>query len=134
MEVPAKFVKLMMLTTSESDNEALVALRKANALLAEANVNWEEFLTAVSANAVAPSASRSRPPRKDDDGFSDIGRDAKGHYIDADDINMLFEQAYAKTRPGGSFREFLDSVHIWWEGNGFLTEKQYAAIRRAALR
>jgi hypothetical protein len=139
MEVPARFIKLMMLTTSENDSEALVALRKANALLAEANVNWEEFLNAVSASkAVAQSSkaptTHAKAPWEDDDGFSDVGRDARGHYTDADEIDRLFEKAYANTRPSSGFREFLDSVHAWWEGNRFLTEKQYAAIRKAALK
>jgi hypothetical protein len=32
----------MMLTTSTNDGEALIALRKANRILAEARINWEE--------------------------------------------------------------------------------------------
>jgi hypothetical protein len=135
MEVPAKFVKLMMKTTSTNDNEALVALRKANAMLAEANVNWEEFLTVIGSTKDVAQSARAptrRPPWEEDDGFSDIGRDARGHYTDADTINRLFELAFRSTRPSSSFREFLDSVHAFWEGNGFLTEKQYSAIHRAA--
>jgi len=133
MQVPERFVKLMMMTASDNDGEALVALRKANAILAEANVNWEEFLQAVDTNKTVTAKPKEKPPW-DSDGFSDIGRNAHGQYTDADEINMLFEKVYAKTRPGSSFMEFLDSVHTWWENNGFLTEKQYSAIRKSALR
>lgn len=148
MDVPIKFVKLMMLTMSENDGEALVALRKANAMLAAADVNWEEFLTLVGTENQKPqqpqqqsatpqrSSSSSKPPWEDDDDFADVGRDAKtGRYTDADTINKLFERAFAKTRRSSSgFREFLDSVHEFWERAGFLTEKQYHAVRRAALK
>jgi hypothetical protein len=137
MEVPSKFVKLMMLTSSENDSEALTALRKANAMLAEANVNWEEFLALVGQSktvAPAPPPPWGTSASAQNDGFSDIGRDARGHYIDAQEIDYLFEQAYRKTGPTSSFRRFLDSVHQWWEENHFLTEKQYTAIRKSALR
>jgi hypothetical protein len=36
-----KLKKLMMLTTSENDVEALAALRKANSLLKAASVTWD---------------------------------------------------------------------------------------------
>jgi len=135
MQVPVKFIKLMMMTTSNSDGEALTALRKANALLAEANVNWEEFLKLVgTSNAVtAPKSKQPTPPWEDGDGFHNVGPSGI-KYTDADEINALFEKAFAKTRPTSSFREFLESVHGWWEANGFLTEKQYFAIRKSALR
>lgn len=145
MEVPAKFIKLMMMTTSENDGEALNALRMANAQLAAANINWEEFLTLVGttntsvAEKSAPpprSSNRSKAPWEDDDeeSFSDVGRNAKGHYTDPDDINRLFELAFRKTPQGSGFRRFLDSVHEWWEANEFLTEKQYEAVRKSAMK
>jgi hypothetical protein len=112
-----KLIKLMMLTTSEHDNEALTALRMANAMLAAANVNWEEFLTAVETTKqqAASSFSNVEPVR----------------YDDPDDIDPMFDAALRNVKTGG-YREFIESVHEWWETNGFLTEKQYRAIRKAA--
>jgi len=39
-----KMVKLLMLTTSDNDPEALSAIRMANAHLKKSKVSWEEFL------------------------------------------------------------------------------------------
>jgi hypothetical protein len=127
--VNSKFVKLMMLTTSQNDNEALTALRKANALLAEANVNWEEFINAIERSK--PIAS-GRPPSNRSTNFDDA-RFTDVHYTDASVIDPLFEAAFRNTS-GSGFRRFVDSVHEWWEKNGFLTEKQFSAIKKAAQR
>jgi hypothetical protein len=134
MKVPPTFVKLMMLTTSEHDHEALVAIRKANAMLAQANVNWEEFLTAVEATRqqAAPSKPQTRSANRSED-FEDVGQSG-GKYTDADTINHLFDQAYRQTSSTSSFREFLDSVHTYWEVNGYLTKAQFEAIQRSASR
>lgn len=41
-----KLAKLLALTTSANDNEALSAIRKANFLLNEANIEWIDLLGA----------------------------------------------------------------------------------------
>jgi hypothetical protein len=115
----SKLIKLMMLTTSSNDHEALSALRMANAMLAADNVNWEEFLTAVETTKQRAASSS---------GFSNVG---SVHYTDPDDIDPMFDAALRNVKTGG-YRDFIESVHEWWETNGFLTEKQYRAIRKAA--
>lgn len=40
-----KLIKLLMLTTSDNDNEALIALRMANRLLKTHDKSWEDLLT-----------------------------------------------------------------------------------------
>lgn len=40
-----RFIKILMLSQSESDGEALNALRMANKLLKKAGLNWEGFLS-----------------------------------------------------------------------------------------
>lgn len=52
-----RFTKLMMLTTSDSDGEALVALRKANEMLKQNEKSWHEFISLF-------PAGYSDPPRK----------------------------------------------------------------------
>jgi hypothetical protein len=126
------------MTTSPNDGEALTAIRKANALLAEANVNWEEFLNAVettkqavqqsSNNYKTPPSRRQRAPWDDD--FDDVSVGDK--FTDAAVINTMFERAYRRTPPNSSFKEFLDSIHAWFEIHGSLTEKQYLALKRSA--
>ena len=120
------FVKLMMMTTSPHDGEALTAIRKANAILASANVNWEEFLKALTSSSPQSSSSKVA-----DDEFEDVGR-RSGKHDDEKEINRLFARAFSNTPKNSGFRNFLDSVYEWWEEKGFLTEKQYQAIKRAA--
>lgn len=131
------FTKLMMMTTSDNDQEALTALRKANGILAEAGVNWEEFLNAVDIerrNKTGQSRKRERERNDRAANFSDVQSGKRnGRYDDADAINALFEMAYQNVTNSG-FRGFLDSVHTWWEANGFLTEGQYNAVRKAAYK
>lgn len=44
MKIDGKFFKLMNLTQSDNDNEALVALRKANAMLRHSKLTWKDIL------------------------------------------------------------------------------------------
>lgn len=124
------FIKLMMMTTSPIDAEALTALRKANAILAEANVNWEEFLTALDITRRNKEASvkRQQRQRNDENAFSNV---AGERFDNADEINPMFERAFANTS-GKGFRDFLESVHEWWTSKGFLTERQYQSVKKAA--
>jgi hypothetical protein len=131
MKVPSLFIKLMMLTTSPNDSEALTALRKANAMLAQANVNWQEFLSAVEINKSSTATPR-RTYYYSDNAFTDVGSSkAWNRHTDSAEINALFESAFRNVGHGG-FRDFLDRVHQWWQEKGFLTEKQFEALRRSA--
>lgn len=126
--------KLMMLTTSDNDNEALSAMRKANAILAEDNVNWEEFLNALDITRRNKEASVRRQQRRANDdanAFTDVTGRGGQRFDDETIINSMFERAFANAGQGG-FRDFLESVHQWWETKKFLTEKQYYAIKKAA--
>lgn len=136
MKVNPLLIKLMLMTTSPHDGEALVAIRKANAILAEANVNWAEFLAAVETTKAADQAYRTPPSQRrhrseDSNAFSDVGGGGSGEkFNDPAVIDPLFEAAFAKS--SGSFSGFLESVFDWWSEKGFLTEKQFYAIKRAA--
>jgi hypothetical protein len=125
MKPPAQFIKLMMMTTSSHDQEALTAIRKANAILASANVNWEEFLNATEAAAAKTNTNS---------GFTSYGSQfsRQTSFTDAAEIDPLFDRAFANVSSGASFRHFLESIHEWWENKGYLTEKQLQALRKAA--
>lgn len=43
----AKLIKILQLTQSPNDYEALSAMRKANAILAAAGHNWETYMAAI---------------------------------------------------------------------------------------
>jgi hypothetical protein len=127
------FVKLMGMTFSHHDPEALTALRKANAMLLADNMTWEEYLNVKPDNSylVPPSQRARREPapwgEDDGSGFTDYDGRHRGPEIDD-----MFETAFATAR--GSFVHFLESINEWWKEKGFLTEKQYKALRRAAKR
>lgn len=111
-----RFAKLMMLTTSDKDGEALVAMRKANAMLARDNLNWEEFLQS---KAPLPSWRVTRP-RDDLHPHADVGK--------------LFDILFANVSPHDGFRSFVEDVYRSYRRKGYVTDKQYAALHRAAAR
>jgi len=106
-----KLAKLLAYTTSSNDHECLVAIRKANAMLAGRNTTWEMFL-------------KGRYPK---DAFSPQDNVENTHTDD--NINEMFEVVFSSV--SGTFREFLESIHKWWESKGFLTDKQYGALKNA---
>jgi len=106
-----KLAKLLACTTSSNDHECLVAIRKANAMLAERNITWRLFL-------------KGRYPT------TESSPEANSDAIHAgDEINEMFE-VVMKTA-SGTFSEFIESIHTWWEEKGFLTDKQYKALKGA---
>jgi len=129
------FIKLMMMSTSSNDNEALSALRHANAMLAAANNNWEDFVRGkvkmepgliTDPFAGAPDPTGKTRPRSGGGGNT---------HTDETEINGYFEKLLVVN--GGvktGFRTFVESVYEWWEEKGFLTEKQYETIKKAATR
>lgn len=111
------FIKLMNLTTSDQDGEALVALRKANAVLMESNINWEQLLRS---KVSVKDAGQNQTTYK--------GR----QFTNTAEIDAMFDALFKKIPTTSSFRTgFLDDVHKWWEEKGFLTEKQYNAVLKS---
>jgi hypothetical protein len=88
----------------------------ANAELASANKNWEEVLRG---KVHVSSSSQTKRPT---DGSVHTGPE----------IDALFELALQNVPEYSSFRKFVESVHSWWETNGYLSQAQYDAIRKAA--
>lgn len=126
-----RLTKLLMMTTSSHDMEALVAVRKANALLAENNLNWREFLASFGRpdNSFRVPPSQRPGARQNPFEQAGAGDNSSNKFTDADEINAYFEIALNEV--GGSFRSFILSIHEWWQARGFLTSKQYYALRKA---
>ena len=131
-------IKMLGMTTSSHDGEALVAIRKANALLVENNLNWDQLLSSVSqtvsrSSYATPPSRRKSNMAKEPPSWDDINSRARDdQHTDADEIDKLFEAAYDNTPPGSSFYGFIESVHTFWSQRSYLTPAQYQAIRRAA--
>ncbi len=109
-----KFIKLMMMTTSANDGECLNALRMANAQLAEANLDWNDFLRGKA--AITDTAGKSMYSGK--------------KYTNAADIDNMLNTVLGSLKHGTSFHNFIVSLSDWWKANDFLTEKQYNALRK----
>lgn len=122
-----RLVKLMMMTTSSFDAEALVAIRKANSLLSSSNANWQDVLrTGFSIHTFDYPPPRRPPPPSP-------SKRKKKKTIDprADLINQMFETILAEVSQSSSFREFIVDVQEKWETTGSLTPKQFDAMERA---
>ncbi len=112
-----KFIKIMKLTQSDQDGEALNALRMANTILVEANVSWEELLRAKV--AVTSSVAAQAVPQ--------TGK----HYTNKEEIEEMLKGVLSGMATGSSFYSFIKSLDDWWTEKGWLTEKQYNALRKS---
>jgi hypothetical protein len=110
-----KLCKVMMLTTSDNDSEALAALRKANALLKQRGLNWEDIFAALTEAAASD---------EDEDDSEDY---------EAARIRAALAVAM-RSAGSESFRDFLDSIAEQFAEKGFLSPKQRAAVFKSARR
>lgn len=117
-----KFSKLMGMTTSPHDNEALTAVRLANAMLIAENLTWREFLD----SSAKPDNSFRVPPSQ----RTKKAKQEDNRHDNDEEIERLFETAFANA--SGTFLHFLESIHEWWEQKRFLTDKQFEALNKAA--
>lgn len=106
-----KLSKLMMLTTSTNDNEALAALRKANAILAAQSVSWDEFLKGMK-NLVIQEEPKAPKKKKDES-----------------DIKEMLQTVLASHLSDTGY-EFISSLNAFFTEKNFLTEKQEKALRK----
>lgn len=115
-----RLIKFMMLTTSDQDGEALNALRRANKMLKEAKINWEELLT------------QSEPKGfSHDDWFGGFSQTNRGERKDSfgytrNEWDGIVRRCYQEVQ--GRAREFIESIHDQWVSRGSLSPKQKAAI------
>ncbi len=119
--------KLMGMTGSDSDGEALNALRMANRLLKKSDLSWADVLDrCVTASAVNGSGYTTSTRADADDGFDeDHGEDSLDETIQ----NAFDELRGVQMSP--SFRAFVDDVERKWNQTGYLTPGQRAPILKA---
>lgn len=148
----ARLVKLLNLTGSDSDPEALTALRMVTKIIKKENLSWEQVIVVVASGPVPrPNAAahwsgappRRPPPREDlyraaDDAFHHIfsgfgfdqGQGARSWIVDKRVVNALFEEAFNR---GYIFTEAennaLKALQSFWGVNGRLSDKQFNVIR-----
>lgn len=109
--------KLLALTASDQDGEALTAARKANALLLRTNVHWFDLVDAAEHSRPAPQAQPEPPPAQPE-------RTAYQREID-DALELVL------TTASGDFRRFILGLKEQWEETGTLSPRQRDALLKA---
>lgn len=121
-----RLIKIMGLTTSSSDGEALSALRKANEIIAGEKLTWAEVL-AQQGSVINISLART-PPQSAYKGGDEW---APPHLHDKVTIDLMFRAIFAQPRGANEeFWQWVDSVHQWYLDHHSLTSAQYEAIRK----
>lgn len=127
-----KLAKVLAMTTSDTDPEALAAIRMANRMLAAAGLTWEAVLAAGGVRQLTVTVTRHgeapAPYQTQEDWVAP-------HLKDKVTITLMFRAVFMTPRTGNEgFWEFMDSIHQWFVEHGTLTQKQYQALRAAYMR
>lgn len=109
MSTTQKILRCLMMTHSKNDNEALVAIRKANQLLAVCDMNWEQFLGMNPGTGEEPQM--------------------KGK-TDQEIMEMLNVVKSNLQRTGSSALEFVESLERQFLAKGSLSPKQINALKK----
>ena len=115
----AQLKKLMSMTTSTNDNEALAFLRKANAILAKYNLTWTEILS----RTVTVGASLAPIP----------GHDVSNGEVSIErQIEAAFDEIRGNVSPG--FAEYVESVEKQFLRDRYLSPAQRQPLFAAVMR
>lgn len=111
-----ELVKILNMTTSNNDNEALVAIRKANEVVKRHGVLWDAVIVASLEDNIPSFLRRNSgmPPARPQS------------VVMMEDI--LDEEISDTTR------EFIESLMDYWRTWGRLTPKQFAAMKKVYRR
>lgn len=124
-----RLAKLLALTTSDNDAEALAAMRKANEIVKGENLTWAEVVTVDAQPLINIMVQRRTPATTPVDG--DDKDWSPPHLAEATIIDPMFRAIYATPRTGSEdFWKWLDSVHEQWRTKQRLSPGQYQALRR----
>jgi hypothetical protein len=112
-----KFFKVVNLSTSPVDGEALSAIRKAHAMLKAKNTTWEMVILGRPRKAEFTDEPSGKKNKKKSEGTDD------------DLIKHMFSVVMASVK-GRSSEDFIDSIHTFYKTVGFLSAKQRSALER----
>ena len=119
-----RLAKILAMTTSDHDGEALSAMRKANEIIKGEGLTWALLLEQVG-RTVTVTVSRQPPSQY----YEPSDAWVPPHLHDKNTLDLIFRTIMAKVTPGTEAREFIDSVYSWYQKHGSVTPKQYAALR-----
>lgn len=127
-----RLAKLMGLTTSVHDGEALNALRMANKMLSDAKLTWSEVIGGPTSRApdfrTPPSKRGAGDTRRYGTRASQRPADDGLRHTGSEIDPML--RAVSDSRHDLGTMAFIASINDFWERKGFLTTPQYEALKR----
>jgi hypothetical protein len=109
-----KLTKLMMMTTSNQDGEALNALRMANKILLQEKKNWADVL------------QKTPPDKRHYPTYQPPTKNKR--------IAEMFELLKKEKRINQGTRQFIDDIELKFSLYGELTPKQKSAIEKIFFR
>jgi len=135
-----RLAKILAMTTSENDGEALSAVRRANKIIKDAGLAWTDVLAQQSVVTIN-IGKRNPPPGAfglEPDDWKPPAEDwIAPHLCDQTVINEMFRAIWAtetKENTDDGFWSWLSSVEGHWQRHANLTPLQYQGLRRAHLR
>lgn len=128
-----RFTKLMALSGSDNDHEALLALRKAQKILQTENISWEGLLA--SKTIYIEANKEKNAPKRESFRFDKIPKmpkndESKGIFKD---IKKKFSILDGKNFDPDTAR-FLKSLHTHWMLKGTLSEKQLYCLTNICVK
>lgn len=131
-----RFAKVMMLTTSTNDGEALAAIRKANLIMGEEGLRWDDWLTDLMNGAIAGSVSQETQEAPAPD-WEDVSENQSWRITQdgANWIEALIERALSPmgrliiSRGAEKFLEGYARKIEEWGAETFISEKQWAWMK-----
>ncbi len=142
----AKLIKVMAMTQSANDGEALNAIRMANEMLKVNKLDWDKAIAGTSSQSNAPRSNQPstyrppqpthrpvpRPPmRPTGRGTKDTHPGYTGTQTKFTDssIPKMIKSLLRDSK--GNFKDFLESIDNYWTENDYLTKGQYEALVNA---
>lgn len=131
-----KLAKLLAMTTSDNDGEALNAVRAANRIVKESGMSWQDVLRQAVVHETNITLHRGAPPpgayqaapQQDWGGIA-------AHLKDKVIIDTMFRGIFAQQRVGyDEFWATMDSIHGHFQKHGSLTAGQYRAVQNSYRR
>src|SRR5262245_19018431 len=127
-----KIIKVMGLTGSNQDGEALSALRKATAMLKEWGWTWETILRGKIKIMPDPFANIPMPSTQSTSRHAPAAKPQAKIYDDRDEIEKYFEKCGLKMNLPLSVNQRLASIERSWNANGYLVYGDYDFLRQQA--
>lgn len=133
-------LKLMRMTTSDNDGEALVAIRKANAMLAAEKKDWEDLIVRSSQvrsqdnSFRTPPSQRKPPPSRNP--YADAWKRANPRprtrpEPDSDLLDSMLDVVLAEVDLSSSFYDLVRSIKRQFDEKGTISERQAEVVRNA---